>query len=90
MSLFLSTTFEWKGSETETLRPYMALIAASVRIQEVILVFFGHDGEDRIMLICDPDGVCGAGHAFAPPSIFQNPERPRRQPLLYMDCSGYL
>ena len=63
---------------------YMSLVAAGVRLPEIILIFVGPGGEGRALLLCDlMRAVWGSGHAVAPPSILQTAEEFRKQGHLY-------
>ena len=63
---------------------YMAIVDASLRTPEAILVFVGPGGEGKSRLLCDLMGaVWGSGHMAAPPSLLQTPEEFRRHGHLY-------
>ena len=85
MRTFLSKTFAGTDGALGMFLSYMSLVAACVRLPEVILIFAGPGGEGETLLLCDLMGtIWGTGHAAAPPSIFQTPEEFRRQGHLYM------
>ena len=84
MRRFLGTTFARQDDSLEMLLSYMALVAASGRLPEIMIVFVGPGGEGKTLLLCDlMSAVWGTGHAVAPPSILQTSEEFRRQGHLY-------
>ena len=84
MRIFLETTFSGQDPALEMLLSYMALVASSVRLPEVMMVLVGHGGEGKTLLMCDLMGaVWGTGHAVAPPSILQTSEEFRKQGHIY-------
>ena len=90
MRIFLETTFAGQDPALEMLLSYMALVAASVRLPEVLIVFVGPGGEGKTLLLCDLMGaVWGTGHAVAPPSILQTGEEFRKQCHIYRGGNGY-
>ena len=63
---------------------YMSLVAAGVRLPEIILIFVGPGGEGKTLLLCDlMRAVWCSGRAVAPPSILQTAEEFRKQGHLY-------
>ena len=67
MRLFLCTTFARQGASLGILLSYMALVAASGRLPEIMIVFFGPGGEGETLLLCDlMSAVWGTGHSVAP------------------------
>ena len=65
--------------------PYMHIVAAGVRLPEIILIFAGPGGEGKTLLLCDlMRDVWGSDRAVAPPSILQTTEEFRKQGHLYM------
>ena len=63
---------------------YMALVAASGRLPEIMIVFVSPGCEGGTLLLCDlMNAVWGTGHAVAPPSILQTAEEFRKQGNLY-------
>ena len=90
MRIFLETTFAGQGAALEMLLSYMAIVAASVRLPEVLIVFVGPGGEGKTLLLCDlMSSVWGTGRAVAPPSIFQTCEEFRKQGHMYRGGNGY-
>ena len=86
MHTFLSTTFAGTDGALEMFLSYMSLVAAGVRLPEVILISAGPDGEGKTLLLFDLMGsIWGNAPAVAPPSIFQTPEGIRRKWHLYRD-----
>ena len=84
MRTFLSTTFAGTDGALEMSLSYMSLVAAGVRLPEVVLIFAGPGGEGETLILCDLIGsIWGTGHAVDPPSIFQTPDEFRRQWHLY-------
>ena len=84
MRTFLTTTFSGTGGALEMFLAYMSLVAAGVRLPEIILIFVGPGGEGKTLLLCDlMRAVWGSGHAVAPPSILQTAEEFRKQGHLY-------
>ena len=63
---------------------HMALVAASGRLPEIMIVFVGPGGEGGTLLLCDlMSALWGTGHSVAPPSILQTGEEFRKQGHLY-------
>ena len=68
MRNFLTTTFSGADRALEMLLAYVSLVAAGVRLPEIILIFVGPGGEGKTLLLCDlMRAVWGSGHAVAPP-----------------------
>ena len=89
MMIFLETTFDGQDQALEMLLSYMALVAASVRLPEVIIAFVGPGGDGETLLLCDLMGaVWGKGHSVAPPPILQTGEEFRTQCHIYRGGNG--
>ena len=85
----LEKTFAGQVPALEMILSYIALVAASVRLPEVVIVFVCPIGDGKALLMRDLMGaVWGAGRSVAPPSILQTSEEFRTQGHIYRGVSG--